>query len=270
MPFKGDGRLGGRRRNDSTLNGMSDGPSYPAAGTVLSTLSNVEYTLGLDYSFTYTDEGTEYTATGKSQRCSVNIVADGLGGDYQDYANAFNIQFYPSGHLISNISNGTSYVSVNGNNYVNGYTTRYIGHDGYGSGGIYNGTSVFTETGMFHEQEEMVNAEANGNFYGVGNGWRQFFHNGTGGYTEELANVVYYPYDTSVGSESGNTYVNINGTDYVNGSYTNNAYSDGYGGVYFSGGGSSYYSYGTPITSMDGYDYFHDGYGGYYSQQSYY
>lgn len=94
MPFKGDMRLGGPQDNESTMNGFSVGPDFPAEGTILSVLSNTEFPIGnggasVDIS---EDEGSpDYRP---SQKGSFNVVADGLGGEYVDWANPISVEFY--------------------------------------------------------------------------------------------------------------------------------------------------------------------------------
>jgi hypothetical protein len=48
----------------------------------------------------------------------------------------------------------------------------------------------------------------------------------------------------------GVTYVDVNGTSYVNGGYTSDIVHDGYGGVMSGGGSTSYYSQGTLINQL--------------------
>jgi len=96
--------------------------------------------------------------------------------------------------------------------------------------------------------------------------------------------VSFRPYSQSFYSDSGNSYVTINTTNYTNGSWSNDYFHDG-AGYYYSSGSSSYSPYGDSITSdsnsgsnsistpvgsfayesWTGYSYYHDGYGGYYS-----
>jgi hypothetical protein len=95
----------------------------------------------------------------------------------------------------------------------------------------------------------------------------QVKNNGTGGtYTDwaTVTDVQYKLYGYEINSESGSYTVSVCSGTYSVGSYTNVYYHDG-NGSYYSGGGGSYNSYGTYITSCDGYDFYSDGYGGYYS-----
>lgn len=106
---------------------------------------------------------------------------------------------------------------------------------------------------------------------------------GDGGSYLDWANSVFANYITgNFWSDSGTSYLEINGVQYNNGSYGNQASHDGVGGVSYSGS-NSYASYGdyivglgsgqeqisTPVGNFTYYSYsdssaYHDGSGGYY------
>jgi len=269
MPFKGDGRLGGPRRNDSTLNGMSEGPNFPAAGTVFSVQHNVQHEQGLYATGQFEVEGAPYQANTLSQLCSVNLVADGAGGEFLDFANAFNVTFKPYGYaFLNNNRTAPSYVNVGGTDYLNGYVVFNIVHNG--SGGLVEvaQSPTYDATGIFYFEGASVMAEYNGTTYSVGNGERQYSHNGQGGYTTEIVDVVYHYSGYQVGTDSGNYTVVIDGTSYYAGYYSNPLYSDGSGGIYSSNGSNGYESSGTYITNYNGYNWYHNGSGGTYTESS--
>jgi hypothetical protein len=269
MPFKGDMRLGGARDNENTMNGFSAGPDFPAEGTILSTLTNVTYPVeegGAQGSFTNQGGGETLFA---SQKCSVNIVADGLGGQYTDWDNATNVQFFQSGEIIEeNVRQDDSnlYFDVTMQSYVNGYIIVSVVHDGYG-GATESGVTFYNTTAVFYEGEAGVYYDLDGTSYQVGNATRAYSHNGTGGYTYSDNNTVYFYQGYVVGSGSSVINTSIGGNDYAIGSNSYEVHSDGLGAAVYANTQTSYYSYGTFITTYDGYNYYSDGYGGTYSEQ---
>ncbi len=152
MPFRDDRRLGGPRNNELTLNGTTDGPDFPAAGTILGVatgLNKTEVYGGQLLSYTY----GETTYTDYQEIYDVNLVANGTGGEYLDYSNGFNVRYKPAGTVVAtSLFTEPSYLyfDQNANNYENGYNTGEIRHDGTGnlyltSFTTYNTTSVFYE-----------------------------------------------------------------------------------------------------------------------------
>lgn len=267
MPFKGDMRLGGARRNDSTLNGMTEGPDYPALGTVLSVLSNVEYPIGNGGASVDISEDPASPDIRPSQRANFNVVADGVGGQFTDYANPSSISFYPAQTVIVvMVGNPTSYLTFGGNDYENGYYTVRKVHDGYG-GWSYSSVATYTTTAVFLETGVPVNVQFDGSEYQVGNATRTYSHNGLGGYSYTDMNTVYFANGTVVGSGSGGYYVSIGSNSYQVGGYTFNVISDGVGYCYNEGTGSYYDAHGTFIVQDGGYNYYSDGMGSYYSEQ---
>ena len=269
MPFKGDRRLGGPRRNDSTLNGTTDGPDYPAAGTVLSVVTGVnmtEFYGGTIISYTYGE--TEYTDY--REIYDVNLVANGAGGEYMDYSNGFNVRNKPFGTVVAtSLYNEPHYLYFDQdyNNYENGYITGEIRHDGGGnlyltSFTTYNTTSVFyqSDTGAYYELE--------GVSYQVGNSTRSYSHDGAGGYIFTDGNTSYYYQGYVVGSGSYDINFSIGGSDYPIGSVSYEVHSDGIGGASFENGNTTYLEYGTYITQYEGYNYYSDGSGATYSEEA--
>lgn len=355
MPFKGDRRLGGRRRNDSTLNGMSEGPDFPAAGTFLRE-EVVTYPIaqgGAEVSVTPT---VLEPFVAPSKNVYVHVKADGANGEYYDWATAHDAFYKPSNTLIlSSGYEGISevYVEANATYYQNGGWTADIVHDGYG--GVASANTVYSYylqgTSIVQLSENVV-ADYGGSYYAVGTRYVDYYHDGQGGYTISYGSNDYFPYGTSVGSHpytsyetiqdngwgyqyvsgtgntylfsygdgsiysdggdgsytaegtyigqnpytnqyyyvgvngsyyyssnapygtptggtsSGDVYYNINGSDYVIGSYSCNTYWDGTGSTYDADCNYSYYTYGTYITTYDGYLYYSAGDGNVYTEAS--
>lgn len=150
------------------------------------------------------------------------------------------------------------------------------------------GTTLQTLYGETYPIENGGNSVyANGNYYPNQMGDVNLVADGNGGsYIDwySITNIAYKTYGSVILSESGNTYVDINGNNYINGYWGNSYYHDGNGNSY-SAGNTSYYSYGSMIVTLGGYttvdvnganlingtytdDYFSDGYGSYYSSGS--
>jgi hypothetical protein len=270
MPFKGDMRLGGPRDNESTMNGFSVGPSFPAEGTILSVLSNIEFPIGNGGASVNISEDEYAPDDRASQRGNFNVVADGLGGQYTDWANPISVEFYPSGTIIvENVSTETSYLNfdVNSTNYENGYTVVDKVHDGAG-GWSFSGTTIYNTTSNFYSTAEDVSAEFDNQSYVVGHGTRDYYHDGAGGYVSSLSNVVYFHDEYVVGSVSTEVSIQLpDGNYYVIGSTSYEVWSDGLGGAYAGNEQTTYSEYGTYIMSYEGYDYYSDSEGWYYTQE---
>lgn len=271
MPFKGDSRLGGRRRNDSTLNGMTEGPSYPAAGTILSTLSNVGYPEafgGLTVDVSSDPITPDFR---ESQACDVYVRADGTGGQYTDYSTAFNIGFYADGTVIYSIDGYyvPSYVYVYelDQSYPNGGSVADKVHDGNGGWRTQEYPSYYGESTIAEQQDQTVYGSYNGESYPVGTGTMQFRHNGNGGYYSVMTNVIYNSSGSTVGTYSGAYTIQLPDNNYYSvGTTISDVQSDGTGGLYSIGGSTTYNSYGTFIANFGGNNYYCDGSGSYYSE----
>ncbi len=268
MPFRDDRRLGGPRNNELTLNGTTDGPDFPAAGTILGVatgLNKTEVYGGQLLSYTY----GETTYTDYQEIYDVNLVANGTGGEYLDYSNGFNVRYKPAGTVVAtSLFTEPSYLyfDQNANNYENGYNTGEIRHDG--SGSLYlTSFTTYNTTSVFYEGDTGVYYELDGTSYQVGNATRYYSHDGQGGYTYSDGNVVYYYQGFVVGSGSTPIYYGIDNVDYTIGQSTYDVISNGMGQAEYNGTGSTYYDYGTYITTYDGYNYYSDGTGGVYTEQ---
>jgi hypothetical protein len=248
---------------------MSEGPSFPAYGTVLRVENNVTRVGGLLAEGEFMIEGSLQSVSYLSQDCSVNVLADGQGGEFVDWTMAFNVVYKPFGTVaLYNIRNESTFVNVGGTDFVNGTRSIRLIHDGYGGLTEQSTNPTYSSSGVFYTDSAQVFSDYNGTNYAVGNAERQYRHDGNGGYTTELVNVVYHYQGYVVGSVSGNYYVNVGGTDYASGYYYNELLSDGMGGISGGSGSSGYTSSGTYITNYDGYNWYHNGSGGTYTEST--
>ncbi len=266
MPFKGDLRLGGPHDNEANLNGSSDGPSVPTYGTLLSTENNVlwSYANG-GPSFSYDPQGTGVTEY-SSSKVTVDIRADGIGGQFYDWSNTRNQTYIPYGTVFNySYASGNTYVTVSGQTHQSGtFTTNHV-HDGYGSWTAIDSYSYFS--GYFLTvYDAPYHTTYYGNDYVVGEVDIDYSHNGSGGTTSQVVNPQYYAYGTYVGTRTQNLYIYIDGNSYQSGTSIYDIYSDGNGNAYDSGAAQSttYVSSGTFIDTIGGNNYYHDGSGYWY------
>jgi len=161
-----------------------------------------------------------------SQTADYIVKNDGAGGTYTDYATASNVQ-YKTGNFL--------------------YTTNET-HDG-------SNVTLPYGLGTFPTQQ----------FAGYDYTW-----NGSGGYVQYDYSAL-TTYSGQIGandyvntqSMAGGYYVNVAGSNYLNGKYT--YYYIAYPGVYYGyDNAGSYNSYGSYITYDGTYSYYWDGTGGYY------
>lgn len=276
MPFKGDRRLGGRRRNDSTLNGMTEGPDFPVAGTVLGISYGLVYEAGASTSYGLWYEGNWVEGSDYTQIADFNVVADGIGGSGLDYQNPLNIRYKPSGTVILNsVASGPGYTELTISTGIisveNGVITYGFGHDGYGGVGQFAQSRTYQPDGfLLFTDNTQVTQLYNDVSYQVGTLEVYYSSNGAGEYTTASGSISYYAPGTQVGSLSGTYYVEIPGYgNYPSGSYTNYLIWNGYySGISEIGGSYSYETYGNLIlqTGDPGYRYYHNGSGGYYEE----
>lgn len=270
MPFKGDMRLGGPHDNEARLNGTSDGPSVPVAGTYLRTDSNVVRPIAEGGGYTSYSDATSSTYEIPNQTVTVQVKADGIGGEYYDWDTATNVEFIAGGTQIYVGTYSYSYplnVNISGYDYQVGNGTSWYVHDGYGgvgqesSSSYYDaGTFLFTQGGAtwietYYETE-----------YQIGTKDINYYTDGTGWYTTSEGNTYPYVDYTVVGTRSGgivNTYVEPLNASYPSGTEIFEVYV--YNGQLTDSGaatGTDWYPSGTRIA--EGYDYFWNGEGGYY------
>jgi hypothetical protein len=283
MPFKGDLRLGGPHDNEARLNGSSDGPSVPAAGTVMSSEQR-PITVSVAVSVYHPEQGNVNVQIGTGV---FNLLADGQGGTYEVLGTAV---YVPAGEWVGprldDVEPHTASFDLGGGDYLyyqNGQysVSRYISD---GVGGVTFGQYAETYGDFFaygtpvtgapqyeitdqtseHPQtmEQIPNGrynfntlewDGNGNIYmGTGN-----MHVGGG----------YYP-DGTLQSDASDTYVEVP-------EYSSNYYFDGNDNRWeWDGNGnivfrySGLYPYGTYITNYSDYNYYWNGSGGFYSEYS--
>ncbi len=225
MPFKGDERLGGPHDNEASLNGTSDAPPVPVSGTYLRTDSNVLWPIAVGGGFNdFIDANNEHHDVA-NQTATVQVKADGIGGEYYDWNTATNVQYLPNGTAIGvGQTTFVTDISVEINSYLYkvGETTSSFVHDGYGSF-----TSVTTSTSYYQEGTFLVTTQGHDlyyNYYGtdflIGTKDINFYSDGEGGY--DSADGTHYPYQnyTPVGYRSGSqvsVYVSELGNSYTAG-----------------------------------------------------
>lgn len=189
----------------------SEPPSFPPAGTVLETLIGQPYPISEGGATVYAGSAiTPYP----SQFASVYRKANGTGGNYLDWANAFDIGYYSYGTNITT-ENLPIYVNVRGNSYPSGTFDQSWLHDG--GGGYYTETAnvSYTSYGTSIAVFNNVTEVPSGNMTYRDNGTTtEYYHDGYGG-SYSLDFGSYYSYGTFID--------NIGGTDY---------YWDGNGGYY--------------------------------------
>ncbi len=233
-------------------------PSFPEYGELIETLSAQTRPIS---------EGGSYltinAANYPNQLADVNRLADGVGGSFLDWANAYNIHYFGVDTTITTAS-GSHSVTINGSNYsVGSYTTTYF-HDGMGS--YYGSTdNSYSSYGTYLTGQTGVTSYINidGTDYINGSYDVNYYSDGSGSYYSNNENYSYTSYGTFIVSFNNATEVPAgSGLFYSNGTSTD-WYHNGSGGSYNALGGS-YIGYGNFITNDGSYDYYWDGNGGYY------
>jgi hypothetical protein len=202
------------------------------------------------------------------------------------------VQWYAS--RIRLVSEGGGYISHDGNYFPNTYWE--VNELANGTGGTFLdwGNALFVSYATGYIGVQSSNSEPiiiDGYNYGSSCSYsNDLYHDGNGGtYADNFMGgcTMYGEYITS---GSIPTYLNISGTNYQNGYQPVTYYHDGMGSYYQSGGSTEYYGYGSSIVILynqpsylylytpDGMtyvgafqngttdvEYFHDGYGSFYS-----
>ncbi len=248
------------------IEGSSVTVSFPPYGTLIETLTNQQYPIaegGLSLEI-----GGTYYAT---QTATVDRLADGAGGDFLDWDNVRDVAYYSNGTYITNAS-GSTYVDINGTNYVNGsYVTNYY-HSGEGSFYSSSDYSYFIYGELITSSgsgSSSISTPAGSFTYETWDGINYYADGGSGYYLEynNLASASYGDYIGNDGTSGSNS------TEVP--SYSNNyfSYETWTSQDYYYDGSGSYYtakvdlvsaSYGDFITNDGTYDYYWDGSGGYY------
>lgn len=242
--------------------------SFPEYGTILSTISGTEYPVN-EGGASVNISGTDYA----TQTCNVYVRANGSGGSFYDWPNAFDIAYKGNGNLIVSLTT-TSYVEISSAYYPNGSTVTDYFHDGAGG---YTSSGSTTYTGYGELITSDTNPGSNSISTPVGSfayeSWtgNEYYHDGDGyyystqtGYTAE-SDGAFIGSDTTGGtnqtevpSGSGNyfTYYSWSSIDYYF-QLSGYGYTSSYQGVTSA-------SYGDFITYDGFYNYYWDGSGGYY------
>jgi hypothetical protein len=252
-----------------SVDGPSEPPSLPEAGTILNTFTGIEYPTDNGGSSFYLSE----VGFVPNQICSVYLKADGVGGSYYDWANVFDVSYKPSGQSFYSGS-GTSYVTINGTDYSSGsYSYEYF-HDG--SGSYYtSGSSSYSPYGDYITSDNNSGSSSIstpvGSFTYENWSGNSYYHDGSGSYYSnrdgysQATDGTFIGTDSTGGSSqtevpsgSGNyfTYGSWSSIDYYY-QLSGNTYSYYYQGVMSA-------NYGDYITNDGTYSYYWDGTGGYY------
>ncbi len=257
--YAGDKDISAGRSGGASIFSLPGGVSFPAAGTILETLTGQPYPIA-EGGAPVSPNGTNYP----SQTADVYRKADGSGGNYLDWASAFNIQYYAYGEVIDS-EDGDVYVTINGTNYdVGNYGNTWY-HDGAGS--FYaDGYSNYDSYGTYITSTIGITTYVNvlGTNYVSGSYDETFYSDGSGGYYSTFGNYSYTSNGTFIVSQNNQTEVPSTSGNYFDNGTATDYYHDG-AGSWYSGVAGSYYSYGTFITNYAGTDYYWDGSGGYYS-----
>jgi hypothetical protein len=177
--------------------------SYPAAGTILETLTGQPYPIAEGGASVSAGQGllTQYP----SQSASVYRKANGTGGNYLDWANVFGVAYYTYGTTIVSESL-TTYVTVSSTAYPSGSYDETWYHDG--SGSYYSQTSNFsyTSNGTFIVSIPTWVEVPSGNSPGSTNGINtDYYHDGIGGWYSSSSGS-YYSYGTFITTYDGIDY----------------------------------------------------------------
>lgn len=284
LKFGNDLNISGSSRGaGNSISQPAGGGGFPPYGTVLST-GYANYEIG----------GTAYSnilATFVyTQYCTVNTVADGVGGSFIDWSSATSINYKPYGESIAVAASspmdwGSLEVPTGSGNFCHNYYT-----DGYEEVHGGTGTIVSIPNGYSHwfAYGYVYVGYNTDNQTEVPSGSSQYFPNGmyeqhnyiadgSGGYTDVYVGTYGSFYSNGTEVDSSLRYNNANLQSEVpdpSGYFVDNGkyeiytyYWDGSGNVssgYFDIGGS-FYNWGDYIYNDGTYDYYWDGYGGYYT-----
>ena len=265
--FAGDKDISVGRAGGASLFKLPGIAGPPAAGTILETLTGQTYPPA---------EGGEYVNVNStnypSETASVYRKANGSGGNYLDWASAFDVAYIGNGTTFESSPNQAyqgEVPSSSGNYYQGGTYTIEYKHDG--AGGYYEDNTTYsyyangTDTnisGLGSNQQTEI-PSGSGNYFDNGQ-MTGYTWNGSGGYNYPVTKGSYYSAGTAI------TNINImievpsgSASLFESGKYDNYVWN-GSGG-YTSSLAGSYHSYGTFITNYSGTDYYWDGAGGFYS-----
>jgi len=247
---------------------------FPPAGTIIETLTLQTYPI---------EEGgasvTAGTSDFPSQTASVYRKADGSGGDYIDWDNAFDVAYISNGTTITSVGGASAQIEVpstSGNYYQGGtYTNLYL-HDGSGSyyidaiNYIYYDNGTDTNIAVIDSNQQSEIPASSGNYFN--NGQRTgYTWNGSGGYNYPVTKGSYYENGVFItfvpdGTFSNSTEVPSGSSTYYDAKRCGNAYYwNGSGGTSGASPLCEYFPSGTFIYNDGTNNYYWDGTGGYYS-----
>lgn len=247
---------------------LGEPPSFPEAGTILETLTAQTYPISEGGSYV-TYNATNYP----NQNADVYRKANGTGGDYLDWANAFNLT-YKTG-IFTSYSNYSASIIINGTNYGAGCNyTGDVEHNGSGGyneinqgGGCSSAGSLITSDSI--SGSETISTPVGNYAYETWTG-KDWFHDGSGGYYSVKVNVVTQGNGAYIGNDGTSS---SSQTEVPNGSGNFFTYATWDSQNYYYNGSLGYYavysnywsaSYGTHITYDGTYNYYWDGSGGFY------
>jgi hypothetical protein len=210
---------------------------------------------------TYTETNNNWDSYGTliTSDSSYNYYSNGNGGYYAESTGG-GTNCDSAGTWLEGSNSDITVNSPCGGNWTVGQSTYSVYADG--------NCGSYSESGNNYYSSDTFLGNCNDyNYYSDGNGsYRQGEYTGSTSYPS-------YGQPTGVGG-SGTNYIDINGTQYENGSYSYTEYHDGMGG-YYTDSSTSYSSYGTYFGSQSYYDmetlsdvytyYYSDGNGGYYT-----
>ena len=184
----GFGISSGTSRNgfDTIVSFPSVPAGNPAEGTILSTLYATTYPVSEGGQTVYIPE---LINTYENQNCDVNVVADGSGGSYTDWANVTNVVYKTNFIENYNFSGSNSISTPVGNFTIASWDSLDIYHDGMGgysttpvnpvnaSAGDYIGNDPSNGNGELEVPSGNNTFFAYGSFSGT-----NYYYDGMGGY----------------------------------------------------------------------------------------
>jgi hypothetical protein len=244
-------------------------------------LSYVEFTQGDGVILAHGDLEFEDAGVVVGSGCTYVTLVDAAGSPWSGY--------YQSTTQTANGSGGYTYVNVEGQSpchYPAGYVLELGGSaplqlnwsDTEGHSGSYT-------YGYMTYQSRIADGNGGSSYSGVTNvvqsaagdlihtdagqcsGSLDITFDGVSGYNTSDTRVSSLPSGTYLRSDSGTYTVDLCGSTYQVGTWSGDFYANGSCGEYFSGT-SEYAPYGTYITNCDGYNYYSNGTGGYYSEST--
>lgn len=251
-----------------TVDGPSGPINIPAAGTILETLTAQTYPISDGGGFVYYNV-TQYP----NQNADVYRKADGFGGNYLDWANAFNVTYKTD--AFTSYTSYSSDIVINGTSYGSGcsfYGDVY--HDGSGGYTEVGTGGGCTSSGSFITSDS--NSGSNSISTPVGSfayeSWsgNNYYHDGSGGYYSQYIGFTSQGSGAYIGDDgtSGSSSAEVpsgSGNYYSFSSWTSiTYYYNGSGGYNSTYQGVWNASYGDYITYDGMYNYYWDGSGGYY------